>query len=58
MQRRSVVDGTDGPAIARLLLSDIQTGFGVGRQRVRKGEHGTKVYFVKQLHVHDQGIGR
>jgi antirestriction protein ArdC len=22
---------------------------------VRKGEHGTKVYFVKQLHVHDKG---
>jgi antirestriction protein ArdC len=34
-------------------FSDIQTGFGVGRQRA--GEHGTKVYFVKQLHVHDKG---
>jgi len=22
---------------------------------VRKGEHGTKVYFVKQLQVHDKG---
>src|SRR3954449_12938686 len=24
---------------------------------VRKGEHGTKVYFVKQLQVHDKGAG-
>jgi antirestriction protein ArdC len=23
---------------------------------VRKGEHGTKVYFVKQLQVRDQGV--
>jgi antirestriction protein ArdC len=22
---------------------------------VRRGEHGTKVYFVKKLHVHDKG---
>jgi antirestriction protein ArdC len=25
---------------------------------VRKGEHGTKVYFVKQLQVRDKGRGR
>jgi hypothetical protein len=53
MQRHSVVDGTSG-RLSHASLSDIQTGFGVGRN-VRKGEHGTKVYFVKQLQVHDRG---
>jgi hypothetical protein len=49
MQRLVVVDGTDG-RLSHASLSDIQTG-----GNVRRGEHSTKVYFVKKLHVHDKG---
>jgi hypothetical protein len=49
MQRRSVVDGA-GSRLSHAALSDVQAGFGVGHN-VRKGERGTKVFFVKQLQV-------
>jgi|SRR5450631_3675485 antirestriction protein ArdC len=51
MQRRSVVDGASG-RLSHAALFDVQAGLGVGRHR--KGERGTKVYFVKQLQVRDQ----
>jgi antirestriction protein ArdC len=53
MQRLVVVDGTDG-RLSHASLSDIQTGLELGGN-VRKGEHGTKVYFVKQHQLHDKG---
>src|SRR4051794_17393006 len=53
MQRRPVVDGTSG-WVSRTALSDVQADLELGGN-VRKGEHGTKVYFVKQLQVRDQG---
>ena len=40
-------------AAVKAALSDVQAGFGLGGN-VRKGEHGTKVYFVKQLQVRDK----
>src|SRR6202158_4821818 len=53
MQRLVVVDGTDG-RLSHASLSDIKQALELGGN-VRRGEHGTKVYFVKQLHVHDKG---
>src|SRR5450830_1673971 len=51
-QRRAVVDGTNG-RLSHAPLSDIQTALDFGGN-VRKGEHGTKVYFVKQPQVADR----
>jgi antirestriction protein ArdC len=53
LQRRSVVDGTSG-RLSLAALSNIQAGFGVGRQRAQ-GRTRHKVYFVKQLQVQDKG---
>jgi len=52
LQRHSVVDGASG-GLSHAAVSNIQTSFGVGRQ-CPEGQHGTKVYFVKQLQVHDK----
>jgi antirestriction protein ArdC len=50
MQRRSVVDG----AGRRLSNTTFKQALELGGN-VRKGERGTKVYFVKQLQVRDHG---
>src|ERR1017187_5329721 len=51
-QRRAVVDGTNGRlSNARFLTFKQALELG---GNVRKGEHGTKVYFVKQLQVADR----
>ena len=53
MQCRSVVDGTTaGYRTLRFLTFKQASELG---GNVRKGEHGTKVYFVKQLQVHEKG---
>lgn len=52
LQRRSVVDGAGG-RIPDAALSDVQA-LELGGN-VRKGARGTKVYFVKQLQVRDDG---
>ncbi|MDB5607121.1 MAG: hypothetical protein JWP25_4021, partial [Bradyrhizobium sp.] len=45
MQRRSVVDGISDRQ-SHTALSNVQAASELGGN-VRKGEHGTKVYFVK-----------
>jgi hypothetical protein len=53
MQRRSVVDGTSsGYRTPRFLTFKQALELG---GNVRKGKRGTKVYFVKQLQVRDDG---
>jgi hypothetical protein len=54
MQRRSVVDGASG-RLSHAAFSDAQAQALELGGNVRKGERGTKVYFVKQLQVRDQG---
>jgi antirestriction protein ArdC len=51
MQRCSAVDGASG-RMSHAAVSDFQTSVELGGH-VRKGEHGTKVYFVKQLEVRE-----
>jgi antirestriction protein ArdC len=56
MQRRSFMD-SPGDQVCDAPLPDIQAlkqALEAGGN-VRKGERGTKVYFVKQLQVRDQG---
>ena len=50
VQRCFALDGASG-RLSHAALSNIQTGVGELGGHVRKGEHGTKVYFVKQLEV-------
>jgi hypothetical protein len=50
-RRRSVVDGAGG-RISRTALSYLQAALELGG-RVRKGERGTKVYFVRQIEIHE-----
>jgi antirestriction protein ArdC len=52
LQHRAVVDGGEC-RLSDTALSHFQAGFGMGGN-VRKGEHGTKVYFVKQPQVADR----
>ena len=65
VQRRDPIDPTQDatsfccgwrrrPAIARRAFSTFKQALELGGN-VRKGERGTKVYFVKQLQVRDQG---
>jgi antirestriction protein ArdC len=53
LQHHSVVDGTSG-RLSHTAFFDVQAGLELGGN-VRKGERGTKVYFVKQLQVRDKG---
>ena len=53
MQRRSLVDGAGGRLSTPRFLT-FKQALELGGN-VRKGERGTKVYFVKQLQVRDQG---
>jgi antirestriction protein ArdC len=51
LQRRSVVDGAGGRSSH---AAEFKQALELGGN-VRKGEHGTKVFFVKQLQVRDHG---
>jgi len=51
----SVVDGRRPVGYRTPRFLTFKQGIGVGRQRFARAEHGTKVYFVKQLQVHDKG---
>jgi antirestriction protein ArdC len=54
LQRRAVVDGP-GVGVRTPRFLTFKQALELGGN-VRKGEHGTKVYFVKQLQVRDQGV--
>ena len=53
MQRGPFIDGA-GNRLCNAALSNFQASLELGGN-VRKGERGTKVHFVKQLHVRDTG---
>ena len=44
--------------VGHATISHVQAGAGRPGGHVRKGEHGTKVYFVKQLQVKVNGEGQ